>query len=88
MRYRPMIGHREVAALEELVSNGSVQALSRLLSSLDDAHPLLVESVWKKAWEESKRESLDGIGSEDLLLPKFSGVQSLLLQLSTDALEV
>lgn len=85
---RPMIGTREILALGELVDNGSTTMLSKLLSSMDDTDPLLSQPIWRKAFEEFKRQSLDGIAAKDLLLPKFSATQELLLLLSTDGLEV
>ena len=56
---RPMIGHREMAALEELVSNGSTELLYELLSTMEDTAPMLSHSVWKHAWEEVKINPLN-----------------------------
>jgi len=85
---RPMIGHREVSALEDLVSNGSTALLVKLLASLNDKESLLQQPMWREAWEESRRESnssLELATAKDLVLPKWRATRSLLLSLSTNA---
>ena len=79
---RPMITHREVSALEELLRNGSLGLLIQLLSGLVDSDPLLRQSLWRKGRRECRQESFEGVTANDLLLPKFTAVRSLLLLLS------
>lgn len=92
---RPMISHREVSALEELLSNGSLGLLIQVLSTMDDTDPLLSQQeyhqqeqsssslLWKESRRECRQESLEGVTANDLLLPKFTAIRSLLLMLAT-----
>ena len=80
---RPVTSRREVSAIEELLSNGSLRLLMQLLSTLEDTDPLLHQNLWKEARRECREQSLEGIVAKDMLLPKFTAIRSLLLLLST-----